>query len=155
LLTNICADGIIIATPTGSTAYSMAAGGSLVHHKVPAMLFTPVCPFSLSFRPLIFPEDVEIGLRIPADARDIAVVGVDGHTTFQLNRKEGIKVTVSKYPASCIIFIIISIDLVERVEESLWEWCSKVKNIMNWNAKMQSSVGIAPTPPTLVTYPNK
>ena len=107
MLTTICADGVIVATPTGSTAYSMAAGGSLVHYKVPAMLLTPVCPFSLSFRPLIFPEDVEIGFLIPEDARAIAVVSVDGHTRFELNRGERLKITVSKFPVSCNTHILI------------------------------------------------
>jgi NAD+ kinase len=101
-LTTVAADGIIIATPTGSTAYSMAAGGSLVHYKVPVMLFTPVCPFSLSFRPLIFPENVKICLRVPEDARTVPIVGIDGHTRFKLNQKESLHITVSKYPASCI-----------------------------------------------------
>lgn len=102
LLTTVTGDGIIIATPTGSTAYSMAAGGSLVHYKVPAMLFTPVCPFSLSFRPLIFPEHMTIEFRIPEGARYTAVVAIDGHTKFELGRNEVLTVTVSKFPASCI-----------------------------------------------------
>ncbi len=90
-----------MATPTGSTAYSMAAGGCLVNHKVPALLFTPICPFSLSFRPLLFPEEVEISFRIPLDACDPAMVSVDGHTRFQLTPGEGIKIKVSKSPISC------------------------------------------------------
>ena len=54
-VTRVQGDGLIIATPSGSTAYSLAAAGSMVHPGVPAILFTPVCPHSLSFRPLIFP----------------------------------------------------------------------------------------------------
>eukprot|EP00826_Nyctotherus_ovalis_P036676 TRINITY_DN3275_c0_g1_i5.p4 TRINITY_DN3275_c0_g1~~TRINITY_DN3275_c0_g1_i5.p4 ORF type:complete len:116 (+),score=14.30 TRINITY_DN3275_c0_g1_i5:1063-1410(+) len=81
----------------------MAAGGSLVHYKVPAMLFTPVCPFSLSFRPLIFPEHMTIDFRIPEEARYTAIVGIDGHTKFELNRNEVLTVTVSKFPASCTL----------------------------------------------------
>ena len=54
-LTKVQADGIIIATPTGSTAYSMAAGGSMVHPTVPCILVTPICAHSLSFRPIILP----------------------------------------------------------------------------------------------------
>jgi NAD+ kinase len=57
-------DGLIVATPTGSTAYSLAAGGSMVHPQVPGMLFTPICPHSLSFRPLIFPDHVQLVVQV-------------------------------------------------------------------------------------------
>ena len=59
----------MLATPTGSTAYSVAAGGSMVHPNVPAILFTPICPHSLSFRPVILPDYADVDLRIPRDAR--------------------------------------------------------------------------------------
>ena len=52
--------GLIISTPTGSTAYSAAAGASMIHPNVPAILITPVCPHSLSFRPILLPAGVEI-----------------------------------------------------------------------------------------------
>lgn len=58
------ADGVLLATPTGSTAYSVAAGGSMVHPNVPCILFTPICPHSLSFRPVILPDSAEIELRV-------------------------------------------------------------------------------------------
>lgn len=56
LFTYSQADGVLLATPTGSTAYSVAAGGSMVHPNVPAILFTPICPHSLNFRPVILPD---------------------------------------------------------------------------------------------------
>ena len=68
-LEQVQADGVMLATPTGSTAYSVAAGGSMVHPNVPAILFTPICPHSLSFRPVILPDYAEVELRIPEDAR--------------------------------------------------------------------------------------
>lgn len=52
--------GIIIATPTGSTAYSLAAGASMVHPSVPCMVVTPICPHSLSFRSIVVPSGVEL-----------------------------------------------------------------------------------------------
>ena len=52
--------GLIIATPTGSTAYAAAAGASMVHPNVPAIVITPICPHSLSFRPIVVPAGVEI-----------------------------------------------------------------------------------------------
>ena len=71
-LTTVQADGIIIATPTGSTAYSLSAGGPIVAPSVPCILFTPVCPHTLSFRPLIFPDSSIIRLQVPDDARHSA-----------------------------------------------------------------------------------
>ena len=55
--------GLIVATPTGSTAYSLAAGASMVHPSVPCMIITPICPHSLSFRPIVVPAGVEILVR--------------------------------------------------------------------------------------------
>ena len=64
LLLPLQGDGLIVATPTGSTAYSLAAGGSMVHPQVPCILFTPICPHSLSFRPLMFPDHVQLCIQV-------------------------------------------------------------------------------------------
>ncbi|KAE8148235.1 ATP-NAD kinase-like domain-containing protein [Aspergillus avenaceus] len=63
-LTEAVADGIIISTPTGSTAYSLSSGGSIVHPLVASVLLTPICARSLSFRPLVLPSSTPITLRL-------------------------------------------------------------------------------------------
>ncbi|EGW31809.1 uncharacterized protein SPAPADRAFT_62402 [Spathaspora passalidarum NRRL Y-27907] len=62
--TTTVADGLVFATPTGSTAYSLSAGGSITHPLVPCILLTPICPRSLSFRPLILPNSSDIKIRL-------------------------------------------------------------------------------------------
>jgi NAD+ kinase len=60
LITTVQGDGLIISTPTGSTAYAMAAGASMCHPSVPAVVICPICPHSLSFRPIVVPIGVEL-----------------------------------------------------------------------------------------------
>lgn len=78
LLTRISADGIILSTPTGSTAYSLSAGGSLVHPDIPAILLTPICPHTLSFRPMLLNDDMALKVALPATGRGTAFVSFDG-----------------------------------------------------------------------------
>ncbi|KAJ5757010.1 Protein kinase [Penicillium nucicola] len=78
-LTEAVADGIIISTPTGSTAYSLSSGGSIVHPLVPAILLTPICARSLSFRPLVLPSSTPITLRLSEKNRGRELeVSLDG-----------------------------------------------------------------------------
>ncbi|XP_060940005.1 NAD kinase b isoform X3 [Limanda limanda] len=60
LITSVQGDGVIVSTPTGSTAYAAAAGASMIHPNVPAIMVTPICPHSLSFRPIVVPAGVEL-----------------------------------------------------------------------------------------------
>lgn len=59
-VTSVQGDGLIVSTPTGSTAYAVAAGASMIHPSVPAIMVTPICPHSLSFRPIVVPAGVEL-----------------------------------------------------------------------------------------------
>jgi len=64
LITSVQGDGLIVSTPTGSTAYAVAAGASMIHPSVPAIMVTPICPHSLSFRPIVVPAGVELKVKI-------------------------------------------------------------------------------------------
>ena len=77
-----------MSTPTGSTAYNLAAGGPIVQSNVPAIILTPLAPHSLSFRPLIIPENSFIEIKKPDDGRPSAWVSIDGATRFELKNSE-------------------------------------------------------------------
>lgn len=78
-LTEAVADGMIVSTPTGSTAYSLSSGGSIIHPLVSSLLLTPICPRSLSFRPLVLPANTPITLRLSEKNRGRELeVSIDG-----------------------------------------------------------------------------
>lgn len=81
-LTTCVGDGLIIATPNGSTAYNMSAGGSIVQSNCHVFSITPLAPHSLSFRPLIVPMGTDVTIKKVPDNRNIAWVGLDGATRF-------------------------------------------------------------------------
>ncbi|CAI0450138.1 unnamed protein product [Linum tenue] len=83
-VTTVQGDGLILSTTSGRTAYSLAAGGSMVHPQVPGILFTPICPHSLSFRPLILPENVTVRVQVPFNSRSPAWASFDGKDRKQL-----------------------------------------------------------------------
>ena len=111
LMTVVQADGMMIATPTGSTAYSAAAGGSMVHPNVPAILFTPICPHSLNFRPIVLPDYAVLELRVAKDARSPAWVSFDGKHRQELQARSGLvamrccRAFAARAPRSCASWV--------------------------------------------------
>ncbi|XP_047325324.1 NAD kinase 2, chloroplastic [Impatiens glandulifera] len=125
LITKVQGDGVIVATPTGSTAYSTAAGGSMVHPNVPCMLFTPICPHSLSFRPVILPDSARLELKIPQDARSNAWVSFDGKRRQQLSRGDSIRICMSKHP----------LPTVNKYDQT-GDWFRSLIRCLNWNERL-------------------
>ena len=76
--TTVQGDGVCVATPTGSTAYNLAAGGSLCHPENPVMLITAISPHTLSFRPIILPDTMVLRMGVPYDARASCWASFDG-----------------------------------------------------------------------------
>jgi NAD+ kinase len=87
------ADGVIIATPTGSTAYNLAAGGPVLHPEMEAMIVNPVCPFTLSNRPLVVPAGEAVEITMEEGRRTGAMLTIDGQETFTLRSGDRIRIS--------------------------------------------------------------
>jgi len=101
-LTTYRADGLIVATPTGSTAYSLAAGGPIIQPSVPGIIVTPISPFTLTIRPLILPDSVRIRIRLAEKITDVMLT-FDGQSGFEINDQDIIVVEKSPQPLNMII----------------------------------------------------
>jgi NAD+ kinase len=100
---NLAADGIIVSSTTGSTAYSLAAGGPIVHPEVAALLLSPICPHSLTHRPLVIPEKTKLSLRLlpPFQSMSLTVDGqevfaIEEHDVIHLNHRPAKRVPLVK-----------------------------------------------------------
>lgn len=134
-VTRVQADGLIVATPTGSTAYNLSAGGSMVHPGVPGILFTPICPHSLSFRPVLFPDYVTLTIKVPDDSRASAWVSFDGRHRMELMRGDKVIVTVSRWsvPTFC-------------KSDATNDWFRSISSCLRWNERlMQGASDVAET----------
>jgi NAD+ kinase len=100
-LTTYSADGLIVATPTGSTAYSLAAGGPIIHPAVAGILMTPICPFTLTNRPLIIPDSASIKIRLGKKSSDIMLT-FDGQAGLEINEDHTIIIRKGSYPVKMI-----------------------------------------------------
>jgi NAD+ kinase len=89
------ADGLIIATPTGSTAYNLSAGGPIIYPSMNAVVLTPICPFTLTNRPIVMPDTAEISLRL-INKSDGVVLTLDGQVGYQMQTHDCVKIRKSK-----------------------------------------------------------
>ncbi len=94
-LTTFRADGLIIATPTGSTAYNLAAGGPILYPTLNAFILTPICPFTLTNRPLIIPNTSVIKVLFGKQSEDKVVLTFDGQVGFELDYEDEIHISKS------------------------------------------------------------
>lgn len=99
-LSSYRADGLIVATPTGSTAYSLSAGGPIIHPALRAITLNPISPHTLTQRPVILPDSARIRITLPAPATG-AVLSLDGQSRFEL--RPGDEVLVSKHPIPTLL----------------------------------------------------
>lgn len=113
------ADGIILATSTGSTAYSMAAGGPIIHPELSVMIVNPINPFTLSNRPLVIPPDEEVTILVSRQQRTSLVLTLDGQDFIPL--LPGDEVTTRKHIHSADILSFKKMNFYEVVRKKL-DW---------------------------------
>ena len=101
-VTTYRADGLIIATPTGSTAYSMSAGGAIVDPRVPCFCATPICPHSFIARPIIFSDESVLEVRNVCVREKMLYLTVDGRMNFELYRNQVVRITKSNLQTGLI-----------------------------------------------------
>jgi NAD+ kinase len=90
-LANYRSDGLIIATPTGSTAYSLSAGGPIIHPSIRAFIVTPICPHSFTHKPIVIPDNKGIEVYVASDY-EMMILTIDGQRSVSLNHKDVIQV---------------------------------------------------------------
>ncbi|KAI8819659.1 ATP-NAD kinase-like domain-containing protein [Fimicolochytrium jonesii] len=123
-LTTVHADGLIISTPTGSTAYSLSSGGSLVHPDVSAILVTPICPHTLSFRPMILPDTMELRIAVPSDSRATAYASFDGRKRVCLGKGDCVVVKAANWPVPSVCW-----------EDQSRDWFRGLERCLGWNRR--------------------
>lgn len=123
-MTTVQADGLCVATPTGSTAYSLSAGGSLAHPEIPAILITPICPHTLSFRPMLLPDSMELRICVPFNSRSTAWASFDGRGRVELKQGDHVKITASKYPFPTVC-----------ADKQSTDWFHSISRTLKWNER--------------------
>ncbi|CEP03873.1 hypothetical protein PBRA_003480, partial [Plasmodiophora brassicae] len=131
LVTVVQADGIIVSTPTGSTAYSMSAGGSIVAPTVHGILITPVCPHTLSFRPAVIPDSSVVRIRVSDHTRArTACASFDGTHRTPLNPGDEICLSMSAMPIPTV-----------NDRQFNTDWFASIVEKLHWNVRVPCAGG--------------
>lgn len=110
------ADGVIIATPTGSTAYNLSAGGPVVYPTIPATIITPICPFTLTSRPLVIPADLPVEMTVDGHEPDIHLTA-DGQISIPL--KPGDRITAQAHKADISLIVSPNRNFIDILRQKL------------------------------------
>jgi NAD+ kinase len=122
-VTAVRADGLIVATPTGSTAYNLAAGGPIVHPAMDALILTPIAPHTLTNRPIVIPAEREVRVQSTgSNAGDEVYVTMDGQTGFGLQQGDELAITRADRP----------LRLVRSTQRSYFE---VLRQKLKWNER--------------------
>ena len=95
-VTTFRADGLIISTPTGSTAYNLSAGGPILYPTIETFVLTPICPFTLTNRPIIVPDSAVVGIEMGRESEETVALTFDGQVGFDLHHGDKINIYKSK-----------------------------------------------------------
>jgi NAD+ kinase len=95
-VTTFRADGLIISTPTGSTAYNLSAGGPILYPTIETFVLTPICPFTLTNRPIIVPDSAIVGIEMGRESEGTVVLTFDGQVGFDLHHGDKVNIYKSK-----------------------------------------------------------
>ncbi|KAH7209551.1 ATP-NAD kinase-like domain-containing protein [Fusarium oxysporum] len=125
--TSVLADGICVSTPTGSTAYNLAAGGSLCHPENPVMLVTSICAHTLSFRPIILPDTIVLRVGVPYSARTASWASFDGRERVELKPGDYVTISASRFPFA-------SVQAQGRRSE---DWVNSISGKLGWNTRQK------------------
>ena len=87
------ADGLIVATPTGSTAYSMSAGGAIVDPRLSCVCVTPICPHSLVSKPFVLPDDAKIEIKNICQREKMLFLTIDGKSNYEVAYGDVVRIT--------------------------------------------------------------
>lgn len=115
------ADGIILSTSTGSTAYSMAAGGPIINPRINAIIVSPICPFTLAVRPMVFSEKDSLKVVVESEHK-LAMLTLDGQESFKLSSPSTVLIRKARH----------SINLIKFQERSYYE---VLRTKLHWGAK--------------------